>query len=168
MPTMHHKIEGWNQKSAEEIQEVYDLHHQDHNFLSNLLELMSTSSAESGATWLLKEFFERGNMLTSEETHQLFRNLPALHQWASKLHILQCLPYLEIDKADKSRVEAFIRECLLEKNKFVRAWAYNGFYLLAKQHIEFQQEADRLLEDALENEAPSVKARIRNLLRSKN
>ena len=165
MEILQHKIEGWDQKSAEAIREIYDQHHLDNGFTADTIELIASRSAESGATWLLKENFERGNMLTTEETHQLFLNLPALHQWSSKLHILQCLPYLQINSEDKARVELFIRECLLEKNKFVRAWAYNGFYLLGQQHQEYQQEASKLLEVALEIEAPSVKARIRNLLK---
>ncbi len=49
--------------------------------------------------------------------------------------------------------------------KFVRAWAYDAFYRLATQHPGYRPEVWRLLEQGMQEEAPSVKARIRQLLR---
>jgi len=72
---------------------------------------------------------------------------------------------IPIQKQDKKSVENFLRKTLYNSNKFVRAWTYNGFYLLAKQHPEYHDETEALLESAIKNEAPSVKARIRNILK---
>ena len=52
------------------------------------------------------------------------------------------------------------------QEKFVRAWAYNGFYLLAVQHGEYEAEARQLLTMALRDEPASVKARVRNVLKN--
>ncbi len=58
-----------------------------------------------------------------------------------------------------------MRKCLEDDNKFVRAWAYNGFYELAKQYPEYRTEAGQLFEMALRDEAASVKARVRNVMK---
>ncbi|MFK7805067.1 MAG: hypothetical protein AB8G95_25770 [Anaerolineae bacterium] len=159
------KLEDWDQKSAGAIQAIYLLHHLDNCFISELLDLIPHPMTETGATWLLKAHLERSQQLSSQDIAQLFTHLSKLNSWEAKLHILQCLPYLQIDEACKSNVETFIRDCLLSKNKFVRAWAYGGFFELSNQYSEFSKEFERLFENALENESPSVKARLRNLKR---
>ena len=83
------------------------------------------------------------------------------------MHLLQCLPYLTIDTREVKQLEPFLRRCLQSENKFVRAWGYNGFNELALQHADFKPEVDSLLAAALEEEAPSVKARIRNILKQR-
>ncbi len=64
----------------------------------------------------------------------------------------------------KKRLEAFLRECLEDRNKFVRAWAYGGFHQLAVEHAEYRGEAVQLFEKALDEEAASVKARVRKVV----
>ncbi len=81
------------------------------------------------------------------------------------MHALQCLPFLTIDQSEKKLVETFLRITLSGQNKFVRAWSYNGFYELARQYPEYQAETKILFEMAMNDEAASVKARVRNLIR---
>jgi hypothetical protein len=50
------------------------------------------------------------------------------------------------------------------QSKFVRAWAYDGFFRLGQQHHSFEQEALQHLVKAQEEEAPSVRARVRKIL----
>jgi len=59
-------------------------------------------------------------------------------------------------------VEIFLRVCLLDNNKFVRAWAYKGFYELA---VQYPKETRQFFEMAMRDEAPSVKSRIRNIMK---
>ena len=59
----------------------------------------------------------------------------------------------------------FLRNCLVDNNKFVRAWAYNGFYELAVQYPEYEKETKQFFEMAMRDEAPSVKSRIRNIMK---
>jgi hypothetical protein len=87
-----------------------------------------------------------------------------LESWGSKLHLLQCLPHLAIDERAKPALESFLRDSMGSDNKFVRAWAYNGFHVLALQYPQYRAEAKRLLGRALKSEAASVKARIRRIL----
>ena len=108
-------------------------------------------------------YLESDQNLAANEVKKLFKALSTLKSWESKLHILQCIPYMSIGRSQKKDVEAFLRLCLSDSNKFVRAWAYNGFYELACQHSEYKDEAKLFLAMAMKDEAPSIKARIRNI-----
>jgi hypothetical protein len=105
-----------------------------------------------------------GQKLDANKSWALFKLLPKLERWESKLHILQCLPYIQISSAAKENVEVFLRRCLIDDNKFVRAWAYNGFYEISLQYPEYKEETKQFFEMAMRDEAPSVKARIRNIM----
>ncbi len=61
-------------------------------------------------------------------------------------------------------VEAFARDCLCDNNKFVRAWAYNAFYLLSRQYPVYRDEAEQFLKMGLADEPASVQARIRQCI----
>ena len=79
--------------------------------------------------------------------------------------MLQCIPFMPIAKKNINVVYNFLRWTLTDQNKFVRAWSYNGFYELSKQHPEYLDETKQYFEMAMRDEAPSVKARIRNILK---
>lgn len=155
----------WDGKSSDDIQAIYAHHNSTPAFVAKLIELCQQSDFQKGVTWLLKHHFEAGQALTEKATAALFELLPSLKHWESKLHMLQSLPYLKIASADKHKVEALLRECLTDNNKFVRAWAYNGFYELSRQYPEYEEESRQLFEMAMRDETPSVKARIRNIIK---
>jgi len=58
-----------------------------------------------------------------------------------------------------------VRIWLSDTNKFVRAWSYNALHLLAKVEPKFAAEVAEILRMGLEDEPPSVKARIRQCLK---
>lgn len=157
------EITNWDGKSVDDLQAVYDRHSQDAGFGAELVRLLESPVSQSGASWLLKRYLELGNVLKVAEVRAVFQTLSHLEDWQAKLHLLQCLAYLTVGKRDVTLVEPFLRGCLENKNKFVRAWAYNGFYELALQHPKCQTEVDQLLERGMQDEAASVKARIRNI-----
>lgn len=158
-------IKDWDGKSVDDMTAVYDHWGDDPAFLSKIISLISEDACQKGASWLLKRYVEDHGCLSSKESNQIYRLLKKLDHWETKLHLLQCMPYLPIAKSHVKRVESFLRVCLVDQNKFVRAWAYNGFYELALQHSQFQSEAKQLMEKAMQDEAASVKARIRNIMK---
>lgn len=164
--SLQQEIGNWDGKSRATIKAVYRRFAGDPAFASMLVGLLHQRELERGATWLLKRHLETGSALSADDVSQLCGALPGIEDWEAKLHVLQSLTYFEIDRATKTTVEAFVRECLDADNKFVRAWAYSGFYELAEQFAEYRDEAARLLDTAMSNEAPSVKARIRNIKRT--
>ena len=163
--SLEQKIANWDGKSKETITAIYERFENESAFAPTLVRLSGQSELERGATWLLKRYLESGGTLSAKDVSQLLSALPASEDWEAKLHILQCLTLLRIADKDRTTVEAFVREGLDSDNKFVRAWAYSGFYELARQFRDYRDEAEQLLENAMSREAPSVKARIRNIRR---
>jgi len=155
----------WDGKSADDIRCVYDRHHDESSFSDSLISLLGSSEFAVGASWLLKHYFEHGGTVDEKQCRTICNALPALSHWAASLHLLQCLPYLIITPQDRQVLELFVREGLGDRNKFVRAWSYNGLYELSKRFPDLRDETRIIFEMALRDEAPSVKARIRQLIK---
>ena len=160
------EIASWDGKSASDIGAIYSRYSDDDTFVPKLIEFSLQTDLQKGATWLLKRYLENNRKLTASEIAALFKRLPELEQWEAKLHMLQCIPYMPIQESEKKNVEAFLRRCLVENNKLVRTWAYNGFYEISRQYPEYKEETKKFFEMAMKDEAPSVKARIRNIMRA--
>lgn len=158
------EVVAWNGKSKDVISGIFRAHREQPDFINGVIEIIDTSSCERGATWILKAWLEEHNELRSDHVATIFRSLNKLQHWEAKLHVLQSLPYLPISAKEKKRVEAFLRMTLMDENKFVRAWSYNGFFELSRQHPEYRDETQRFFDMAMRDEAASVKARIRNLM----
>ena len=164
---MHIKqeIAAWDGKSAADIKLIYEAHNADSNFVDNIVALSFTQAYEKGATWLLKAWLEAGNTLEQSQIAKIYGSLQQLQHWEAKLHVLQSIPFMPIAAAESNKVYNFLRLTLSDQNKFVRAWSYNGFYELSTQHSRYLDETKQYFEMALRDEAPSVKARIRNIMK---
>ncbi|MDE0522869.1 MAG: hypothetical protein OXH79_13040 [Boseongicola sp.] len=79
------------------------------------------------------------------------------------MHILQCLPYLDIPEDESAGLERFLEACLESDNKFVRAWAYSGFNEMSLRFPRYRDRVGRMLALAGVSEAASVRARIRKI-----
>ncbi len=130
-----------------------------------IIDVLAQEETEVAGSWLLKHHLEQNGTLDREQTARLMGLLGRVKNWQARLHILQSIRFLTIPTAAKKNVEIFVRQELSDETKFVRAWAYDAFYRLAAQHPGYLPEAWRLLEQGMEEEAPSVKDRIRQLLR---
>lgn len=159
------EIAGWDGKAVDAICDIYHRYCNAPSFIAEIIPLIREVPFQKGATWLLKHYFEAGGRLGSDEIHRIYGQIPNLEHWETKLHILQCLRFMPITAKEKKRVENFLRKCLVDENKFVRAWAYDGFHELSIQHQEYREEVRGVFETAMRDEAPSVKARIRNIIK---
>ncbi len=159
------EIAAWNGKSADDIRVIYKSHHAMPDFSSTVIKLLKESVYQKAATWLLKTWLESGNKLDNSQIKVIYGFLNKLDHWEAKLHVLQSMPFMPIEKTERKNVENFLRITLTDHNKFVRAWSYNGFYELATQHSEYVNETKQFFEMAMRDEAASVKARIRNIMK---
>ncbi|ARU56424.1 hypothetical protein OLMES_2361 [Oleiphilus messinensis] len=158
------EVSAWDGKSAAAIRAVFNWYVQDVFFIDELVALLAERQCQKGATWLLKACIEDDHTVSAQQSAIILEQIDVLACWESKLHVLQILPALKIDALHKLKLERFLRDALNAKNKFVRAWAYNGFIVLATQYPEYQPEAEKLIDNAMQDEAPSVKARIRQVM----
>jgi len=157
------EIESWDGKSSGDIETIYNRYLESKNFLSITIQLLEIEKLQSGASWLLKHYLEDGRAIDFKQASDILGKLNKLVSWEARLHILQGLPNISISLDRKAEVEYFLRNNLTSENKFVRAWTYNGFYELSRQYPEYVQETKQFFEMAMRDEAPSVKARIRNI-----
>ncbi len=158
-------LAAWDGKSVDDIEHVYDRYCREPSFVSDILGLATEATLQNGATWLLKHHVDASNSLSSDEIVRFYALLPNLTHWESRLHILQCIPHLPVPTEHREAVEAFLRTNMTDEVKFVRAWAYGGYWELARQYPAHRAEAERLCETAMHHEAPSVKARLRQVMK---
>jgi len=165
--SIKNEILVWNGKSVDDIESMYSRYHQQSGFVSDLVSYMHQKKLQKGTTWLLKKYLESGGYIEPKEVKEIYGLLTELVCWESKLHVLQSIPFMPIPKIEKKKVESFLRECLIDNNKFVRAWAYNGFNELSVQYNEYRKETEEFFEMAMRDEAPSVRSRIRNIMKQR-
>ena len=159
-------LEAWDGQSAEALCRIHDEHRGDPDLAATLVELIGALRYRLAATRLLKRHLESGGSVPDADgvARGLYARFDKLENWECRLNVLQCFPYLPVPDDVVEAVERFLRLCLADDNKFVRAWAYNGFHRLAGQHPRFAAEAAAILEAGLRDEPPSIKARIRKCL----
>ncbi|MDR0440906.1 MAG: hypothetical protein LBI59_07990 [Candidatus Accumulibacter sp.] len=159
-------IEAWDGQSVEALRRIHEAHRDDPGLAPALVELMGSLRYRMAATRLLKRHFEAG--IPVPDPHAVAQGMCAaldkLEHWECRLDALQCLPSLPIDEDQAAAVERFLRACLADGNKFVRAWAYAGIHWLAARRPRFAAEAAAILEAGLRDEPASVKAKIRKCL----
>ncbi|MEM8817430.1 MAG: hypothetical protein AAFX56_05170 [Pseudomonadota bacterium] len=159
--SIRRQLEGLDDHSVESLRRLYSDRYTDKSFVKEIAELIGHAAHERVATWLLKYHLEQGGQLGLRSIDEIYRLVDSLEHWEAKLHILQSIPYMPIPSKRREQVESFIRDCLTDDNKLVRAWAYGGFYELASSYADYQAEAAGLFAKALRDEAASVKARVR-------
>ncbi|MEO9877417.1 MAG: hypothetical protein ABJM26_17340 [Anderseniella sp.] len=164
--SLEDELAQWDRKSKDFVSNVFDRHHNQPDFLTDLAGMLDDTHLQSGATWLLKHHLDQnGEPFDTHLVTAIYRNTCALVHWDAKLHVLQCIAQMPIPDSEMRIVEVFVRRCLIDDAKFVRAWAYSGFCELARRFPQFQAEATHVLNEALTNEtAGSVLSRVRREL----
>ena len=157
-------LSSWDQKSTAGITAIYQRFAEQTDFVQLLIELIRKDSTAVGSTWLLKHYLECGGKLDAEQVASVYGSVEHLTQWQARLHLLQSMPDMPVPEPHRAPVELFVRKGLSDENKFVRAWSYNGLFELALIYSDLRDETQTVLSMALQDEAPSVKARVRNLL----
>jgi hypothetical protein len=151
---------------------ILSRHQRKNSLIESLVLLVADDEPkiQTAATWLLKRLAEDEDHAEFKTEHliTLFDSLSELRHWIPKLHVCQMLGYVAIPEQSERNVAWFLEQNLLDQNKFLRAWSYNGFYELARQHPAYFSYAMEQLEQGETEKAPSVKARIRNIRKAMN
>lgn len=174
---LRQRLSRWDGKSVADLETIYRalLESKNHSLTDiqqQLIALLEDVTLQTAASWLLKRAWEQNNLTPSAAvSKKIIHALPLLETWETKLHILQSLPHLplsqsSISKTESKKLYAFLHKNLSAENKFVRAWTYHGFYELALNYPSYTEEVKLLFRRAMLDEAASVKARIRNIVKS--
>ena len=123
----------------------------------------------SGATWLLKSYFEQAGALSAEQTQTLIAALPSGDDahWSTQLHLCQSMRYLDLSGNGvsgpvASSLWAWVEPLLTHKRPFLRAWSLDALAHLAREHKAYQADFEQALQRASKDEAASVRARARD------
>lgn len=156
-------LESWNNKSTSELKALYCEFNDHPDFLSSLITLARNNDLENGSTWLLKHYLEdHGASDRSFPFQDYSVCFSTLDHWEARLHAFQSLDHFPKEYLNRKDLIPVLREGIKNKNKFLRAWSYYGFALLATVHEELRQEAIAIVEQAKSSEtAGSVKARLK-------
>ena len=157
------ELGAWDGKSTAALQSIYRRYCADEDFVATILAHVADVNLQRAATWMLKRHLELGNPLSVGECRSILGSLSVQQDWESKLHLLQCLPYLSIPDEDRVGLEQFLDACVRSDKKFVRAWAYSGLGELALRFPQYRETVEGMLARASASETASVRARIRNL-----
>ena len=150
----------WDGQAVEPIESVYQQYRELPDFAEQLLTMAAQVNTAVGATWLLKAYLQDGGECDADECYLLG---PGFSDWQARLHLLQSMERLPISEARRQSVEYWLRYCVMDDNKMVRAWAYNGLYLLQKQFPQYTDEVKDLIERGQDDDSKAVQARIRQI-----
>jgi len=165
MKLLYH-VKGWDGKDIDFLTTTYAHYSSDEGFQQDLLDSLAlTQRHQSAASWMIRRSLQNGFKPDTEHATAIYNALPGCDSWEAQLNLLQCMEILPVPVWAKTRLEKFVRKSLSHKNKFVRAWAYNGFYQLARQFPELREEALKIMEMGQRDEPASVRARIRSALK---
>jgi len=124
-------------------------------------------NVQVGASWLLRARVEwlaaAGDAPTPAFATRLAALLPDVRDKWARQHLCQCLPVLTVHADAAASFARFLREAAGDPAKFLRAWGLDGFVRLSWQYPALADEARELLARAEDDEAASVRARVRRL-----
>lgn len=136
-------------------------------FQSDLVTLAfdEVPTIADGATWILKAELEDGCVLPPQDVERLAERLNEVKAWQAQLHICQLIRYLKVPEKSEQSFETWLETMLDARRPFLRAWSVDAYCRLCGGN---SQKTMSLLDRMKEDEAASVRARVRNLKREFN
>lgn len=155
----------WDGVHIEYLSELYRANFKRLEFFENLVTLtIHEQDLQKATTWLLKHHYDQGQTLPKLLTEKLLTTCNNIVNWEAKLHLLQLLPHFKLTGKSIPVADDFVRNCLKDNNKFVRAWAYNGLFELTKYIPEMKTELEFICLRALETESAAIKSKVKKIL----
>lgn len=155
-------------KSTGPLERFAAAHSADADLVAELCDFAASNdrNLQAAATWLLKRFGVTGAQLSPRQSETLLRLLIQEAGWLPRIHVLQMMDKLVLP----SSLAAPLMEALAAQargaNTFIRAWSAHGAAVLADQHPAYRDSVLDLLAAAEQDDAASVRARIRRTRRA--
>jgi hypothetical protein len=166
---LNNKLKLWDGVHIEYLTELYGANSSSLDFLENLVTIcVNEQDLQKTATWLIKHHYDNGHTLSEMLTERLLTSCKTVENWEAKLHLLQLLPHFKLTDKSIPIADDFARNCLIDSNKFVRAWAYNGLYELTKYIPEMKTELVFICQRAMETESAAIKSKVKKILLALN
>lgn len=129
-------------------------------------ELCEFAGGEDGnrrdaATWLLKRFGVTGAQLSPSQGATLLGLLMQETGWLCRIHVLQMMDTLTVPSSLAEPLLDALERQAAGANTFIRAWSVHGAAVLGEQHPAYRDRVLDLVVMAEQDQAASVRARIR-------
>ena len=140
-------------------------HSADASLIAELCDFAASDDPDlqTAATWLLKRFGVTGAQLSSSQSETLLRLLIEESGWLPRIHVLQMMDTLVLPATLAAPLMNALAAQARGDNTFIRAWSVHGAVALAEQTPAYRASVLDLLAAAEQDEAASVRARIRQL-----
>jgi len=123
------------------------------------------ASYQVASTWSVKCALEADMTLPTDVCTSLVESAGSLVGWEPKLHLLQCVRYLDLKEPQMDKLLVFAHACATNQKVLVRVWSLDAIVRLGlRVHGPTEPLGQRIL-SALEDKAASMRARARNLLK---
>ncbi len=166
MRTLGRQLAAIDPCDAQALGQVYRT---EHPRLTTLVGFLSDGTVDAiTVTWLLKHALEQGEQLSVPLTTRLIAALRDDWAWEAELHICQSIRSMKVDPSQARTLAIWLRKRLVHERAFVRAWSLDALCSLAKANHRYRRSADQALSDAETDPAASVRARVRNLRKSRS
>jgi hypothetical protein len=164
--SLHHELSRFDGKGLAVLEAILANTAVSTEVLDTLVAIVDGEDAhrQTGASWLLRAYLQEGAALEAKQVSRLASALAGMHDGFGRLHVCQAMDDITVPPAHAEFFADFFRSCASSKNTFLRAWAPHGFFQLALAHERYADDARAMVEKALTDAAPSVRARARRTL----
>lgn len=161
---LREELSAYDGRSSTILSEISVKYRRKMGFHSDLITLAfdKVPTISEGATWILKAELEEGCVLPPPDVERLASRLSEVQAWQAQLHICQSIRYLLVPKKSAQSIEKWLKKVLETRRPFLRAWSVDAYCRL---HGSSSKKTKFLLDRMEEDEAASVRARVRNLRR---
>jgi len=118
------------------------------------------------STWLIKHAADGGHRFGAEATSALCVRLDGVSAWESALHLAQSVGAFELSPEFAARLVRWLVPMIGHERPFLRAWSLDGLCKVAARHGRYRARAIEAVDDAGDDSAASVRARVRRLRRA--
>ena len=126
--------------------------------------IVDSVPARVPGTGILKAWLELGLKLEDADSMKMIQVLMSHDGWEARLHLLQSLEYMHIDMDIVDELEVCLMEWIEDDSTLVRAWSFWGLGLVGRLFEDKAEHLKPIIEEGLEDEAGSVRARTKRAL----
>ena len=157
------QLSKFDGRSVEPFREALDWLPDTPEVLDELADLGAEPKCEVGVAWMLKERLKGGSEQPPGFAARLVELLLGCSDPIARLNLLQCMPHIELDRKLAGKLYEPLLDWIEDDWAFLRAWAYDGLGRVGQVDARRRRKIERLLDEALQSDKPSVRARIRRL-----
>ncbi len=167
MASLENILANGKRNQADDLQEFVAQAIENNRLVAEIVALSNHNSANiaARAIWIVRKLTETSPELLSKYKPILLHDLTQSPFWEVKAELCHIIPRLKLDYKEIKGAIAFFKNNLNDKSKIVKAWSLDALYELSKIEAKIGPEVLKLLQSALEDEAASVRARARNILK---